>query len=223
MPKSAFVIRMHYPDGPKFGWRYGFFVERVLPRIRKQHGDFDICVWCEGHHRELFEQLGCRPFEVLPEYLEHIEKENRDSAYFKDFVPWAAVVGMDRYDLQIGLDSDDLLLRVDVLESILKQVQKHAGTVHISFQSLFYDFLGGQYYTSRYKYSVEQGSPFFALWQPGVNDLDYVFAYEASHFNIGLRMDYSFFEPEGYWAQSVHGHNESSTLENRGDLICLAS
>lgn len=227
-PSTAVIIRFHFEEDPKsryyaspqqFEWRFGFFASMCLPRIRRQSGDFDICVWCEPHHKERFELLGCKTFGVKDEYRGWIKPghEGKDQ-YHVDFIPWEAVVGLDKYDLQIAIDSDELLLRDDSFDVIRETFKKCPGTGHVSFQSVLFDVPSCQLYVSGYRYAVDKGSPYYALWQPGVPDERYVFLYDESHFKIGDKMDRKYFiaddKEQAHIAASVHDWNASTRLNS---------
>ena len=185
---AAVIIRFHYDENPssryyatpeQFAWRYNYFASMCLPRIRRQLGEeFDICIWCEPNHKELFEKLDCKTFGITDEYREWIRPNHKgkEETYHIDFVPWNAVVGLNKYDLQIAMDSDDLLLRDDTFNVITNTFRNCEGTGHITFQLSVFDVTRCQLYTSHFVYSLDNGAPFYALWQPSVSDEDFVFA-----------------------------------------------
>lgn len=225
MTTAAFIVRLHYPEGEQANWRMAYFEAMVLPRIRAQRGFTGVvCVWCDDWQRQRIEAMGCVPFGVRDEFKGWIKPgyEHKAGRYHVDFVPWRAVVGMPRFDLQIAIDSDELLLRDDTLERIRAEVQGET-TAHVSFQHELYDVERLELCTSRHRYSATVGSAFYALWQPRVSDEDYVFAYDDSHLKIGQQMQRRLFVPESgkdaYVAASVHKHNASTHRRDDSRVI----
>jgi hypothetical protein len=238
MASAAVIIRFHYDvDDPsskysaseeQFEWRFGYFVSMCLPRIRRQAGPpVDVWVWCEPGHRERFERLGCKTFTVKPSWKGwlkpgHEGKDGklsiagRDSKLHIDFVPWEAVEGLPQYDLQIAIDSDELLLRTDTFHLIKEHFTCLEKTAHLSFQHVMFDVVGCQLYSSHFRYTTKKGSPFYALWQPNVPPEKFVFVYDNSHQVIWKQMHHTFLASsdlqESHVAASVHPWNSSTRL-----------
>src|SRR3989304_6316699 len=216
------VIRMHYPRGdPKFEWRFDYFKLMVLPRLLNQtFQDFDIGIRCNPVHYRRFLELSPKiiPFTVTKEAEGYIRPEDRERAkpyggeYFIDFVEWKDVVGLEKYDIQTGLDSDDLILRDDYLEFIQRECRHaHRRSLHLNFTPTIFDLKSLRSFPSQFHYSSpDRGSMFLSLYQP--DKTDYKFIYHDSHFKMGKFADKSITIPESFVAQTVHDFNESTTL-----------
>lgn len=201
-PRICVITRMHYPkDHKDFKWRFEYYKNKVLPTLRNQtFKQFDIAVWCEKHHEKLFKELGVIPFQAThPEY---------NSELFKDFTSWDNVSGLKRYDIQVALDSDDLV-EPQFLAKI-RQICVGSKSIHISFQPDKLNIKTGKLYkmSDNYKNSGT-GSPCYALYQP---EFKY-FAYHDSHLKIGNLMDKTIYIDEGYVHMSIHDTNDSTGIK----------
>lgn len=213
--KIAFIIRFHYAEGdPRFDWRFIYFRDQVLPRILAQTiGGFDIAIRCNPAHANLFEMLhpSIRTFQVKDEQARY--KTVGGKQYFYDFVPWEDVIGLPEYELQLGLDSDDLI-HAQYLEKVLQDLKKVPQDISatICFQPQLYDVKTGNVVDMKQQYSTTHGSAFFALYQPP-GWKPYRFAYEVSHLKMRTIASVSLFVPtKGYCLASCHDFNESTGL-----------
>jgi hypothetical protein len=210
--KTAFIIRFHYEkNDPRFEWRFEYFKNEVLPRILNQtEKNFDIAIRCNSAHDNLFLNLSprIRVFHVKNESAQY--KGN----YFFDFVPWSDVLDLPKYEIQLGLDSDDLIERYYV-EDIFNQIEKilmklpNDEPVHICFQPELFDVKTQRPYRMPQRYSLKKGSAFFAIFQPEGTE-PYRFAYEESHLTIGLHFENRLVLPSGSCFASCHEFNEST-------------
>lgn len=224
--KTAFIIRMHYKkDSPKWNWRFAYFQSMVLPKILAQDDqDFDICMRVNPHHAKQVKALSSKIkiFDARPGRRDRIARQNRWKArsYFIDFVAFEDLVGIDRYDIQIGLDTDDLILRRDFVSRIKKEIQaKPDKSMHISFQPDVFCASSLRTFRAPIKYD-SMGSAIFAIYQP--EDVKkYIFAYHDSHLKMPKNMDRKVFIDEGYCAYSVHDMNESTFLPQNLKQIML--
>ena len=216
------IVRMHYPRGdPKFEWRFDYFKLMVLPRLLNHtFQDFDIGIRCNPVHYRRFLELSPKiiPFTVTKEAEGYIRPEDRERAkpyggeYFIDFVEWKDVVGLEKYDIQTGLDSDDLILRDDYLEFIQKKCHHaHRNSLHLSFIPYCFNLESLALHHSATKYTPTHASPFMSLYQPSKDD-NFKFVYHDSHYKMGQYAQKSITVPEGYVAFTVHHHNESSNM-----------
>jgi hypothetical protein len=218
--KTVITIRMHYPeDSPIFEWRFHYFASMVLPRIKKQRGVFDIAVWCEEHHADLFRSLGVIPFSVKEEYRGYIRPgyEKKSQEYHVDFVPWEAVQGLERYELQLALDSDDLLLRDDYIERIIGSVLDINEPTHVCFQPYIFNLDRLTFYKAPVRYSTTRGSAFYALYLP--LQRAYTFVYDNSHLKMQNVAQRRIYVPEGFCAYTVHGSNASSGMPQNPEKV----
>jgi hypothetical protein len=224
---AAFLTRLHYPPGSRAEWRMAYFEAMTLPRLRP-HG-IDVCLWVDDWQRPWCERIGCKPFTVRPEFQGHIKPgyEAKAKSYHVDFVPWSAVVGLPRYELQIAIDSDELLMprtRPGLLERLRRELNSAppGETCHVSFQHEMFDVQECRLYRSQYRYSIEKGSPLYALWQPEGTE-PYVFAYDDSHQRIGQQMQHRRFiadDGSNAWvAASVHEYNASTKRKEDAERI----
>jgi hypothetical protein len=217
--KAAFIIRFHYEEGdPRFAWRLAYFKAMVLPRILAQtHGDFDIAIRCNPAHDHEFlmpklaERI--RTFHVKGEAARY--RTIGSKRYFLDFVPWRDVEDLPAYDLQMGLDSDDLIDEGYVARIMYELKKKDPGkAAHVSFQPELFDLRTLKKYRMTQRYSPTFGSAFFALYQPH-KGIRYRFAYEASHLKLHEFAESSVTVEEGYCCATTHDMNESTKLCTR--------
>ena len=205
--KIAFIIRFHYKkDDERFDWRFKFFKEEVLPRINSQSfKDFDVCVWCNSWHKGLFEELGVKTF--------HATYEKKDTKHFTDFTNWENVHGLEKYDVQIGLDSDDLV-EPTLVETTVSLLQNKKGNVLISFQPIKIDIKSKKKYKMRNYKKTKRCSPCFAILQ--TDKTDYRFAYYRSHFKMNFDKWDEVLYVDNQVAMAIH-HQNDSTIISKGD------
>lgn len=212
---KAFIIRMHYPAGDtRFAWRLAYFYSMVLPRLLAQTDkDFDIWVRCRAEDDGVIRSLHPRlqTFHVKDEAEKHVGKHGKQ--YFTDFVPWERVEGLPKYDIQMGLDSDDLI-SPDYVARIEAEVGRYAmnfpdRSFHVSFQQGVFDLKKLRTGQIGVGYSPQRGSAFFALYQPNKNK--YIFAYQDSHLRLWKYVSNSVTLEEGHCWATAHDLNESTT------------
>jgi hypothetical protein len=208
---TAFIIRFHYEENdPRFAWRFAYFKDQVLPRILAQTDqDFEIAIRCNPAHDQIFKDLSprIRVFHVREEYAAY-----KNERYFFDFVPWDRVIDLPRYELQLGLDSDDLVepFYLDRLRKMLRGMPDHE-TTHICFQPQLLDVKTGAIHPIRQVYGPTKGSAFFGIYQPAGTE-PYVFAYQESHLSLPRHFINKIVMPEGACFASCHDLNESTHI-----------
>lgn len=206
---TAFIIRFHYEENdPRFAWRFHYFKEEVLPRIFAQGTDFDIAIRCNPAHDQLFLDLSSRirVFHVRDERA----KYRPGTRFFFDFVPWSDVLDLPEYELQIGLDSDDLI-EPGYLEEIRGAIVPNK-TMHLCFQPELLDVKTKKIHRMPQRYDARRGSAFFAIYQPE-GTRPYRFAYEESHLTIGRLFDIRLISgKENFCFASCHDLNESTHI-----------
>jgi hypothetical protein len=207
---------MHYKkDDPRFQWRLDYFKKEVLPRILNQSDpNFDIWIRCYPWQKKILESLSPRikTFTVKNEgarYKQH--KRNPKKQYFHDFVKWEDVENLPRYEIQMSLDSDDLIdpLYVAFLRITLDQLSKTnpGKRIHACFQPESLDLKTGE--TKKLgNYTSKRGSAFFGFYQP-ISD-DYFFIGSESHISMWKHADLSVVLPIGSCWATVHDINEST-------------
>lgn len=206
--KHAVIIRFHYQENdPRFEWRFAYFKAMVLPRILNQSvSHFDIAIWCNEWHEERFEKLSNR----IVTFRTKEDPTRRKGIYFVDFAPWNEVRGIPKYEIQSGLDSDDLITP-DYIETIEKTIAEKSGgkPMHLSFQPLIFSTqkLGTQ--SIGITYHPKKGSAFFSIYQPAGTE-PYRFAYENSHLKLWKFFPKSITLPKGKCWATAHNLNEST-------------
>ncbi|MFZ3032238.1 MAG: glycosyltransferase [Candidatus Moraniibacteriota bacterium] len=209
MNNKVIIIRFHYPvDDKRFEWRFGFFKTIVWPRILAQtNKEFDVAIRCNPAHEELFKSLpGGKTIITFqtkndtPRY-----KVNGRKRYFHDFVPWSDVIGLPMYDIQIGLDSDDLISPNYVAK--IQAVCKGNESLHVFFQPQLFR-LKTLRIESMAEYSRERGSAFRALYQPDKSD--YRFIDSVSHMILWTLAKKSVGYVDGECFAVAHDLNEST-------------
>ena len=202
--KIAFIIRFHYKkDDERFNWRFNFFKDEVLPRIKAQtHKDFDICVWCNPWHKELFEGLGVKTFNAT-----YVKK---DTKHFTDFTDWSNVHGLEMYDIQIGLDSDDLV-EPTLVEKTVSLFNGKEGKLLISFQPKKVDIVTGKSYLMKNYKKMNRCSPCFAILQ--TDKSDYRFAYYRSHYRMNQDKWDEVMYVDDQVTMAIHHQNDSTTIK----------
>lgn len=213
--KTAFIIRFHYePSDPRFAWRMAYFKNKVFPRIISQGDDFEIAIRCHCSHAPLFKALSdrVRTFQVVGECAKY--KTVRGKKYFFDFVSFGECRGLDRYELQIGLDSDDLIEPgyYEEIKKLLRPAIEKGESAHLCFQPGLIDAKSGEKFPMPNRYSTKKGSAFFAIYQPASAD-PFVFAYQESHLTIGRHFINRLISPRADLCfASCHELNESTRL-----------
>lgn len=196
---TAFITRFHYPEGAEFEWRFEFYRKWTLPTLLGQTDqDFDIAVWCEPWHEDRFRELSpkIRTFQAKHERVARRR--------FADFTDWANVKGLERYEIQCGLDSDDL-----VAPDYVKTVHELCcgdESLLVSFIPLLME-IGGRVGTMN-NVSAGRTSAFFALYYPGLRG--FKFAYCDSHRFLWRYTKRVEIVPAGMCCAVAHGHNDST-------------
>lgn len=217
---QVIIIRFHYEESdPRYAWRFQYFKEKVLPAILTQTVDnFDIAIRCNQWQEEKLQELSPRikTFQIRDEQTNY--KIEGGKKYFYDFTPWESVIGLEKYEIQYGLDSDDII-SPDYIEMLQKTIEenKDAGTsttVHVSVQPEIICSKTGKIESIRQIYSEKMGSAFMAIYQP--TDIEnYHFIYEVSHLKLGELFNKSIIIPTpGKCYASVHLYNESTNKAN---------
>lgn len=214
--KTAFIIRMHFPkDDPRFDWRLSFFKSMVLPRLLSQTDqDFDICIRVNQHHKQYIENIHpkIKTFQSVNfENKIHQRYKHKIGKYFVDFIRQEDLVGLDKYEIQIGLDSDDLILRDDFIERIKLECKNTDHSLHISFFPHIFDVKNLRMFECPTPYGPQKGSPIFAIYQPKKHK-KYYYAYHESHLTLPKRFKQAKRINEDFCCYCVHDNNSSTFL-----------
>lgn len=209
MKSHVLITRFHYADNdPRFEWRFAFYKAMVLPRIlRQEDQDFDIAIRCNRFHAARFEELSPRimTFQTGDDTAHY--KRNGMKRYFHDFVPWEAVSGLPKYDIQSGLDSDDLI-GPDYIRIINETFRHETEATHLCFQPELFRLQTLRIEPMR-EYSRERGSAFRSLYQPDKGD-GYKFIDGVSHMILGRYANKTVVIPKGHCFAVAHHFNEST-------------
>lgn len=225
---TAFIIRLHYKkDDPKWLWRYSYFASMVLPKLLAQDDqDFDICIRANPWHKAQIEALSpkIKVFDVKKERKDFIKAgyEEKCKKYFVDFVYYEDLKDFRMYEIQIGIDSDDMILRTDFVTRVKNECRESKSSLHISFQPNIFHVPTLRNYRCDFKYGEYKGSPIFVLYQPQCSEeYRYVFAYEDSHLKLPKYMRRAIRIEGNYCSYSVHCHNASTGLNHNAQQILI--
>jgi hypothetical protein len=209
MKSIGLIIRFHYKENdPRFDWRFSYFKAIVLPRILNQSDkDFDICIWCEPHHDNLFKGLS-EKIKVFHSKIDTVKYKVRSNGkkYYYDFIDFENLEGLEKYDIQVGIDSDDLM-GFDYIRAIRMQTEGKSQATHICFQPKTFN-LKTLMIKPMIEYKKNRGSAFFALFQPDKSN--YKFIYCDSHISMGKYAKESIILPAGHCWATIHYINEST-------------
>jgi hypothetical protein len=202
---------MHYQEGdPRFDWRLAYFRAMVWPLIQNQtRKDFDVAIRCNEWQEPILKRIN--PSIITFHTKKQLARYRlyNGKRYFYDFCKWKDVVGLPQYDIQSGLDSDDLIRR-DYIERVREEIDKATPgeSLHVSFQPMLFNSKTFEQRSMTTRYGSKKGSAFLTLYQP--NKRNYKFIYEESHLTIGGNAQRSIIIPEGYCWATAHGINEST-------------
>jgi len=209
MNNHALIIRFHYEkEDPRFDWRFSYFKAVVLPRILNQtREDFDICIWCNKWHDEIFKSLSSRIkiFHAKKDTIKY--KILKGKKYYYDFIEYEDLEGLDKYEIQSGIDSDDLISR-DYIDTIVKYLKNEKDKTHLCFQPKTFN-LKTLAIKPMLPYHSKRGSPFLSLYQPNKED-NYKFIYCDSHISMWRYAKKSIVIPSGHCFMTIHYFNEST-------------
>jgi hypothetical protein len=222
---AAIITRFHYPTAAnpakrkQFEWRFGYYRDRVLPTLAAQTGeggqDFDVWVWCEPEHERLFQALNVngRPVNTFRASYPPRSK----GRYHVDFTTFEQTQGLPRYELQIGLDSDDMLAAPAVAQ-IKRQVAGARMRKLVSLQPVLLDAADGRLYRMNRRYNGRSCSAIFGMYQPRTMwTRGFYFPYHTGHVTLRRLVPDMRYLSEGLALASVHSHNETTALNTRPD------
>lgn len=209
--KTAVITRFHYPlNDPDFNWRLEYFRDNTLRALLEQTDqDFDIWVWCETWHFNLFRELHPRIQVFNVDYI--YRRTGKHGQYFQDGSPWDKVHGLPYYELQIAVDSDDLL-EPEGVATIKAAVAGKTQRTCVSVQPLKLDIKTGKKYQMR-GYPGHRASPCYAIYQPTTLTDNFMFLYHDSHMKIAAYCDQKVELPEGLVLMSIHDRNDSTGID----------
>jgi hypothetical protein len=207
------ISRMIYEeDDPKFEERLSLYKTLCLPRLRLQtEKNFDIGVLCNRKHAHFFKELGIIPFHRKDKWTG--QKPDR---FWSCMTKWDELEGLEKYDIQTNLDSDDLVSD-RFIERIQSAVQKEIdngfiGSLHIHFQPRLFELHTLTDKAQRKRYDNKEGSAFFSLYQPDKEN--YIYIGQDSHRRMPIYMSKSILIGEGYCWICVHDNNDSTNMSS---------
>lgn len=216
LASAAIITRFHYPPAKRkqFEWRFGYWRDRVLPTLAAQSDrDFDIWVWCEPEHERLFQALSTPELAVNTFRAEY--RPQRKGRYHVDFTTFEQTQGLPRYELQIGLDSDDMLATPAVAQ-IRRAVAGARMRRLVSLQPVLLDAADGRLYRMNRRYNGRSCSAVFGMYQPrAMWSRGFYFPYHTGHVTLRRLVPDMRYLPEGLALASVHSHNETTALSTR--------
>lgn len=189
---KAIIIRMWHNNRDHFEWRYNYFASCVLPRLQAQTiNDFDICILSDpiDHERLVALDSRIKPFTMKTEGFIYKEQGNFTLDMTK---------GLKKYDLQIRMDSDDLVTP-QFVEKCVK-----GGTV-TTFQPQLFILDGLEIKNMRNRYHKDRPSMFMSY--RGEECI-----YSKVFFRFG-KYDVTF-HPEGTCFMTIHDNNRSTTVNS---------
>lgn len=207
------ITRMLYAtDNPAFEERLAIYRALCLPRLRRQKNkNFDIAVLCNREHKKVFEDLGVIPFFRKDNWLGQKPKK-----FWSCFSKWEELEGLDKYDIQTNLDSDDLVsdMFIDKIQRTIEDEinNGHKGSLHIHFQPRLFSFHDLVEKPQKRQYSDSSGSAFYSIYQPDKER--YISLIEDSHTRIQAYMDKSVLIGEDYCWIGIHDNNDSTTINS---------
>ncbi len=204
--KHVVITRLLYKEDDRLLKRLELYKKYCLDSLKKQtKTDFDIAVLCNRDHSKIFKDMGIIPFHFKDNWFGQKPKK-----YWSCFRGWDNVEGLDMYDIQTSLDSDDFVAP-NYLETIENTIDREAeGSLHVHFQPRFFNIATGEDLPQKKQYSEETGSAFYSLYQP--DKTNYVYCGHDSHLRIGKLMDKSILIKEGYCWIGVHDDNDSTRI-----------
>ena len=192
---KAIIIRMWHNNQDHFEWRYHYFASCVLPRLQAQTvSDFDICILSDPKDHQRLKALDKRikPFTMITDGYDYRTQSN----FTQDMTK-----GLDKYNLQIRLDSDDLV-EPDFVQKCAE------GKKVVTFQPELFILKKLQVKKMKARYRDDRPSMFMSFR----SDMDdYKCIYSEVFFRFG-RYDCTL-HPEGTCYMTIHGTNKG-TSEN---------
>lgn len=204
MKSHIVVSRLFYKDEKALRDRLLIYKETALKSLLKQEDqNFDIAILCKLEHKDI---VKIHP-KIIPFFSdkEMFRLSGNNFSFFK----WEDVYGIDKYDIQTNLDSDD-----SVSPEFTKKIQETMADknyiTHIHFQPLLRNYHTGEIKKMKLRYNESFQSMFYSIYQP--NKENYIYIGQDSHSVFGKYAEESILIPEGYCWMNIHDKNSSSTM-----------
>ncbi len=205
MKSHIIVSRLFYENEQDLKDRLPVFKETALKSLLEQTDqNFDIAVLCKPEHKDL---VKIHP-RIIPFFSdkEKIKMLKNNGSFFQ----WEDVYGLEKYDIQTNVDSDDTVS--PIFTTKIQEVMADKDHItHIHFQPLLKDYQTGEVKQMKMRYSDSFQSMCYSLYQP--NKDNYIFIEQDSHTTFGKYAEESILIPEGYCWMNIHGKNDCSTMK----------
>ena len=205
------ISRMWYHEEEDLLERIKIYEANLLPILLNQEDkDFDIGVLCRKEHEQIIKKIHPR---IIPFFTDKESWTIRD-IFWALFVEWKDIYGLNKYDIQTNVDSDDLVstrFTKIIRQTVLENTET---STHIHFVPLIRNYYTGEVEEIRENYSNGSDSSFYSLYQP--NKEDYVYIGQDSHTKFSKYAQKSILIPEGEVWVNIHDSNDSSTMESLG-------
>ncbi len=206
------ITRMHYQNKDDLVKRIRMYEMGPLRCLLAQEDqDFDIAVLCNKRHEDIIRSIHPR---IIPFFSN--QESRRWGPFWTLFVKWEDIYGLDKYDIQTNLDSDDLV-SPQYTKLIKAAITTPSVVTHVHFQPLLRDYYTGEVKEMKYRYGEVRSdgrvycSAFHSLYQPDKED--YMFLHQDSHIDFIQYVEKSVILPEGHCWINIHDTNDSSKME----------
>jgi hypothetical protein len=136
------TTRMLYTDDNEFYKRLELYKKYTLKSLREQtNKNFDIAVLCNRKHATTINSLNVIPFFVGKDNFGQKDKT------WHCKVPWTEIEGLDKYDIQSNIDSDDFISKEYV--ELIQSLSVGDKSIHIHFQPVLFNHKTGEYHHNR--------------------------------------------------------------------------
>lgn len=182
---KAIIIRLYHNNEADQRWRYHYFASCVLPRLQAQTiNDFDICILSPPHWHERLKELDSR---IKPFTIDGFQMATHGNFTYD------MTEGLDKYELQVRLDSDDL-----VSPDFMEIIDRTEGNVSFQPELFLLDKLRVK--RMNHRYGPDKPSCFLAV--KGYE--------ECIYHKVFLRFNATLI-PEGHAFVTIHDRNRGTT------------
>ncbi len=203
-PSHIIVTRMHYEKEEDLLERIKTYKENLLPALLKQKNqNFNIGILCNPKHKDIVQEIHQR---IIPFFTN--KKGIKKGKYWSIMVKWEDIYGLNKYDIQTNLDSDDLISK-DFTQVIVDSLKEKVST-YICFQPEVRDMETGNVYKMTLRCEDGYKSPMYSLYQP--NKENYIYIGQDSHTVFSKYAKRKVVIPEGHVFLNIHDKNDSSTM-----------
>ena len=202
--KHAVIVRFYYEkENESFNFRLNLFKNNMLKCIFNQtNQDFEFYIVCHPQHNKLFTNINSK---IKTINTSGVVKPNGMvlRAYFN-------LEQFEKYNIVTRVDSDDLISD-DFIETIVSYYNPDDKTpTLIHFDPIWLDYeLNKQYIPKKNKYNDKFTSMFCSFINPTH------FVYNIEHIYLGQYAKKIIKIPYGKCWLVVHGHNDTTHLNNK--------